>query len=103
MYPHGDLSDVELQRAQVRDRIRLRRRLAELQLARLAEPVRRLDHMRQTWQRIAPMAAIAAVPVALFAGRRVRVLRWIGPLLRLAPVALSLVKFRRAERHSRPV
>ncbi len=101
MYPHGDLSDVELRRAQLCNRIRLRRRLAELQMTRLAEPVRRFDHARETWRRIAPMAAVAAVPVALFAGRRMRALRWIEPLLRLAPVALSLMKRHRSDRRSR--
>lgn len=101
MYPHGDLSEVELRRAQLCNRIRLRRRLAELQMTRLTEPVRRLDHARETWRRIAPMATVAAVPVALLAGRRVRALRWIGPLLRFAPVALSLVKFYRGDRRAR--
>ncbi len=96
MYPHGDLTWIETRRAQVRDRIDLRRRLAALQLEQLATPVRRLDHAWQTWRRVAPTVAIAAVPVALFAGRRFRALRWVGRLLRLAPVVFAVTKAARA-------
>jgi hypothetical protein len=100
MYPHGDLSSVESRRVRLRERIHLRRRLAVLQVERLAQPVHRLDRARQTWARMAPVTAFALVPLTLFAGRRSRMRRWIGPLLRLAPVALSLFKLSRTK--SRP-
>jgi len=97
MYPYGDLSSVEFRRVRLRERIHLRRQLAVLQVERLAQPVRRLDRARQTWARVAPLTALALVPLTLFAGRRSRARRWIGPLLRLAPVALSLMKLSRAK------
>lgn len=102
MYPHGDLSGVELRRVQVRDRIRLRRRLAELQVQQLAGPLRRLERLRETWRRLAPVAALAAIPVALLAGRRFRLIRWLGPLLRVAPIALAFARFRRSPAPGRP-
>jgi hypothetical protein len=102
MYPHGDLSEVELRRVQVRDRIRLRRRLAELQLQQLAQPFRRLERLRDTWSRMAPVAAVAAIPVALLAGRRFRIVRWLGPLLRVAPLALAFARSRRTPASGHP-
>jgi hypothetical protein len=103
MLPLGELSGVELHRAQIRDRIGLRRRLTELQLAELAKPVHHAERLLGTWRRVAPIAAFAAIPVALFAGRGLRIFRWFGPLLRVAPIALAFARSRRARPPANPV
>jgi len=98
MYPDGELSRLEASRSALHERIGLRRQLCTLHATRLARPIRRVDHLRENWQRVAPAAALAAVPLGLLFRRRLRRLRLLRTLVRLAPVAFALVRAPRAAR-----
>lgn len=96
MYPDGELRRLEASRSALRERIGLRRRLCTLQAVRLAGPIRRVDHLRASWQRVAPAAALAALPLGLLFRRRLRRLRLLRTLVRLAPLAVALARPRSA-------
>lgn len=81
----------------LRQRIALARLECALHAAEAAKPLEWIDRARLAWQRISPLAKVAAVPLALLLGRRwkhrhSRASGVLGGVWRLLPVILGVVK-----------
>jgi hypothetical protein len=91
MYPQAELTRLAAHKAALRRGIALRRAACTSAAARLAEPIAWLDRMLATWRRLAPLAQLAAVPLAALATRTLFPrLKFLAPLLRWAPLVVSV-------------
>jgi hypothetical protein len=90
MYPERELNQLAARKAVLRMRIGLRRIQCTEAAAGALRPLAWLDRAREFLARIQPVAMLAAVPVAILAGRSSsRFLRFLGPIVRLAPLLLG--------------
>lgn len=88
MYPQQELRNLAELKTSLRHRITRRRAAMRTEGERVLQPLRWVDRAYATWQRIGPIARLAAGPVGVwllrrFTGRRKtagRLLRW-GPIL----------------------
>lgn len=97
MYPAGELARLEERKRLLRQRIALTRLECTVYAAEAAKPLEWIDRARLAWQRIAPVAKVAAVPLALLLGRRwkhrhPRSSSALGGVWRLLPVILGVMK-----------
>jgi hypothetical protein len=91
MYPHEELRRLAAHKAALRRDIAVHRAQCATAVARLAQPVEWFDRVLATWRRLAPVVQIVAVPLTLLAARTVFPrLKFLVPLLRWAPIAVSV-------------
>ena len=67
MYPAQDLKRLAARKAALRHNIALHRAQCAGSVTRLAKPLAWADRIVASWRRLAPLAKIAAVPVAFLA------------------------------------
>jgi hypothetical protein len=90
MYPERELTRLAARKAVLRGRISLRRVQCTEAAARVLRPLDWLDRARDFLMRIRPIAILAAVPIAFLAERsKSRVVRFLGPIVRLVPLILD--------------
>ena len=93
MYPQPELIRLAAHKAALRRDIALRRAQCVSAAAQIARPLAWLDQAVALWRKISPVAKLAAIPLAIVAGRallpRVKIL---GTLLRWAPTVLGAVR-----------
>lgn len=90
MYPQSELTRLAAHKGVFRRASALHRAQCAAAAARLAQPVAWIDQMLATWQRLAPLAQLAAAPLAVLAARAAWPrLKFLGPLVRWAPVLFS--------------
>ena len=93
MYPDKDLKRLATRKIGVRRRIAIQRAQCEISVARLAQPLEWLDRILATWRRMAPLARFAAVPLTFLLTRSLfSRLKFIGPLVRWAPIVFSAAR-----------
>lgn len=93
MYPAQELKRLAAHKTALRRDIAFRRAQSKASAARLLQPLEWLDQMLAMWRRLAPLAQLAAVPLAFMATRAVFPrLKFIRPLVRWAPVIFSAVR-----------
>jgi hypothetical protein len=80
-------------KSDLRLRITLRRVATHAQLARATRPLRWIDRIQGYWQRISPLARLAAAPAGWWLLRRgLKHRRSAGSVLRWAPAAWRIVQ-----------
>lgn len=90
MYPERELTRLAARKAVLRGRISLRRIQCAEAATRVLRPFGWLDHAREVLAKIRPIAILAAVPIAILAERsKSRVLRFLGPMVRLVPLIVN--------------
>jgi hypothetical protein len=90
MYPERELKQLADRKAVLMMRIGMRRVQCAEAAARVARPLGWLDRAREFLRRIQPLAAIAAVPIGILAGRSAsRPMRVLGAIARWAPIVLG--------------
>ncbi len=93
MYPQDELKRLALYKAELVQRIGLRRAACVAAAAHLAKPLSWLDRAQAFWRSFSSLTRLAALPLGLLVQRtlfpRVRV---IGILLRWAPPLVALLR-----------
>lgn len=93
MYPNEELTRLAAHKATLRRGIALHRAQCAEAAARLAQPIDWLDRATATWRRLAPLAQLAAVPLAFALSRSLFPrLKFVRPLLRWAPLIVGAVR-----------
>ncbi len=93
MYPQDELTRLALHKAALRRNIAVHRAQCAAAAGRLAQPLEWVDRALATWRRIAPLARLAAVPLTFLLTRTLfSRLKFIGPLVRWAPIAFSAAR-----------
>ena len=93
MYPQSELDELTRRKATLRCRIaRQREEMAEATSV-VTRPLAWVDRAVALFQRISPLALLAALPVGLLVKRTVSPrLKIVGSLLKWAPIVLSAVR-----------
>ncbi len=103
MYPSRELDRLARHKAALCCRIAHRRLECAEAVAGVERPLRWLDRAIAFWQRVSPVAKVAAIPLALLAQRTLfRRMKIIPTLLRWAPLAFSAGRVFGAMRRSAP-
>ncbi len=93
MYPQHELTRLAAHKSLLRQRIATRRLECGVAVAHLAQPVAWLDRVLAVWQQLAPMAAVAAIPLGALAQRLIFPRhRLLGALLRWGPLAFRALR-----------
>jgi hypothetical protein len=93
VYPQEELTRLALHKAALRRAIAGHRADCAEAAARLAQPLEWVDRAAATWRRIAPLARFAALPLTFLLTRSLfSRLKFIGPLVRWAPVVFSAAR-----------
>jgi|ERR1043166_7960452 hypothetical protein len=99
MYPHGELTELELQKLALRRRIQLRRAECAIAAEGASRPLQWIDRAIATWRKISPMAKLASVPLALLLKKTIfRRAKIFGTLLRWGPLAFRMFRSAHAAR-----
>jgi hypothetical protein len=90
VYPERELTRLTARKAVLSRRIGLHRFQCNEAAARVFRPFRWLDLARDVLIKIRPIAILAAVPIAILAGRsQNRIVRFLGPIVRFVPLVLG--------------
>jgi hypothetical protein len=93
MYPHAELKRLAAHKIALRRDIAVHRAQCAIAAAHLAQPLDWIDRMLASWRRLAPLAKLAAVPLAFLATRMIFPrLKFLGPLVRWGPIVFSAVR-----------
>ncbi len=93
MYPQQELTRLAAHKLALRSRIAARRIACSDAVAHLAQPVAWLDRLLAIWRQLAPMAAVAAIPLGALAQRLIFPRhRLLGALLRWGPLAYRALR-----------
>jgi len=104
MYPQRELTRLALRKAELRRDIALNRLQCVAAAGRVAQPLAWLDRMVAFCQKISPFMLVAAVPLALFAKRKVLPrLNMLGLLLRWGPLVFGMAQNKNASAGNRKV
>jgi|CZKI01.1.fsa_nt_gi hypothetical protein len=93
MYPRKELTALAVSKADLLDRICVRRERCCAAAARVARPLETLDRGIARWRQLSPFVKIAAVPLGFLLKRRPsRSARVLGALMRWGPLVLGAVR-----------
>jgi hypothetical protein len=93
MYPQAELKRLAAHKIALRRDIAFHRAQCGTAAARLAQPLEWLDRLLASWRRLAPLAKLAAVPLAFLATRAIFPrLKFLRPLVRWGPIVFSVVR-----------
>ncbi|MBL9200175.1 MAG: hypothetical protein JNL39_06690 [Opitutaceae bacterium] len=91
MYPQAELTRLAAHKAALRRDIAGHRAQCAAAAARLSQPLAWIDQLLSSWRKMAPLAQLAAVPLAFLATRTAFPrLKFIAPLVRWAPTVVSV-------------
>ena len=93
MYPQRELNRLAFHKAALRQRLAGHRAQCVVAAARVAQPIHFVDKALAYWRQLSPLARLAAVPLGLFAARKVLPrLKWLGLAFRWGPAVFSAVR-----------
>lgn len=93
MYPHRELTGLAVHKAELQQRIVLRRASCMASAAQAARPLELLDRAAKLWRQLSVLTGVAVIPLGALVGRAVFSRRkLLDPIRRWGPLAVATAR-----------